>query len=84
LDGYRGNGLFTHTLLEGLKNPKEVTGTLDKPITVVNLGQFAKEKTSNISRQLGTPQNPTIINFGMDYILVGNEKNKATIQHNAP
>lgn len=72
LDGFRGNGLFTYTLLEGIKNPKEVSGASEKPVTVVNLGQYAKEKTSVISKRLGSPQTPTIINFGKDYKLIGN------------
>ena len=66
LDGYQGNGLYTHTLLQGLANGKEVDKEKSGKVTVVNLGQYSKEKTTEISTRLGHPQTPFIINFGRD------------------
>ena len=66
LDGYEGNGLFTHTLLQGIENGKEVDKDHAGTVTVKNLGQYTKEKTAEISTQLGHPQMPFIINFGRD------------------
>ncbi len=68
MDGYRGNGLFTHALLDGLDN-KEADRNKDGKVTVVGLGNFAKEKTANLSKEIGHPQTPLIINFGKDYPL---------------
>jgi len=66
LDGYQGNGLYTHTLLAGLKNgravDKEKTGT----VTVKSLGIYSQEMTTELSGKLGHPQTPLIINFGKD------------------
>ena len=66
LDGYQGNGLYTHTLLAGLKNgaavDKDKTGT----VTVKSLGIYSKEMTTELSSKLGHPQTPVIINFGKD------------------
>lgn len=69
LDGYRGNGLYTHTLLEGLQNGKEVDKNKSGTVTVENLGTFTKERTAEISGRLGHRQTPLIINFGKDSIL---------------
>jgi uncharacterized caspase-like protein len=69
IDGYRGNGLFTYTLLEGLNNNKDADINLDKKVSVGELGLYAKENTVRISRRVGYEQNPLIINFGRDNIL---------------
>jgi len=66
LDGYRGNGLFTHTLLTALKelrNPKGHPGTI---VTATDVGQRARALTTDISRRLGRPQTPLIIGVGSD------------------
>ena len=65
-DGYQGNGLFTHTLLDGLSNRKDADKNNDGKISVVELGQYAKQSTIEISKQISRNQTPLIINFGKD------------------
>ena len=67
MDGYQGNGLFTHTLLDGLNNNRDADRNRDGKVSVVGLGGYAKERTANLSREVGHSQMPLIINFGKDY-----------------
>ena len=66
MDGYKGNGLFTYTLLDGLNNNREADRNRDGKITVVGLGEYSKRMTTNLSRESGHAQTPLIINFGKD------------------
>lgn len=66
MDGYNGNGLFTHTLLNGLNNNKEADRNNDGHVSIVGLGEYSKKMTANISKQIGHEQTPLIINFGKD------------------
>ncbi|MBN2514109.1 MAG: caspase family protein [Sedimentisphaerales bacterium] len=66
MDGYKGNGLFTHALLDGLNNNKEADKNKDGKVTVVDLGEYSRKTTTNISKQIGHEQTPLIINFGKD------------------
>jgi uncharacterized caspase-like protein len=66
LDGYEGNGLFTHTLLDGLNNRNEADRNNDGAVSLVELGEHTKAATMDLSKQLGHPQTPLIINFGKD------------------
>ena len=66
LDGYQGNGLYTHTLLAGLNNGKVVDKDKSGAVTIKSLGLYSKEMTTEISSKLGHPQTPVIINFGKD------------------
>ena len=66
LDGYQGNGLYTHTLLEGLKNGTAVDKEKIGAVTVKSLGTYSKKMTTELSGKLGHPQTPLIINFGKD------------------
>ena len=66
LDGYKGNGLFTYTLLDGLNNNKEADKNKDGKVTVVGLGEYSKKMTTNLSKEIGHSQTPLIINFGKD------------------
>jgi uncharacterized caspase-like protein len=66
LDGYRGNGLFTHTLLDGLDNRREADKNNDTAVSLVELGEYAKQATTEISKKTGHVQTPLIINFGKD------------------
>lgn len=70
LDGYKGNGLFTHALLNSMKANTTDTNH-DKEVSVAELGESAKQETMAISKQLGFPQSPNIINFGKDNVLFG-------------
>lgn len=66
MDGYKGNGLFTYTLLNGLNNNREADKNKDGKVTVVGLGEYSKKKTTDISKEIGQNQTPLIINFGKD------------------
>jgi hypothetical protein len=66
MDGYQGNGLFTHALLDGMNNNKEADKNKDGKITVMGLGEYSKNKTTKISMESGHKQTPLIINFGKD------------------
>lgn len=71
-DGYRGNGLFTYTLLDGLNNRKEADKNNDRIISLGELGDYARQSTIEISKKSGRSQTPLITNFGKDnpiYIL---------------
>jgi len=69
LDGYQGNGLYTHTLLDGLRNGRGVDRGQSGKVTVKTLGLYSKEQTTLLSTQLGHPQTPRIIDFGKDSTL---------------
>lgn len=71
MDGYQGNGLFSHTLLEGLNNNRQADRNKDGKVSLVELGDYAKAKTVDISKGLGHVQTPFIINFGKDSSLYG-------------
>ena len=66
LDGYKGNGLFTHALLKSMRADCTTDSNHDSEVSVADLGESAKQETQDISRTLGFPQTPTIINFGKD------------------
>lgn len=66
MDGYKGNGLFTFTLLDGLNNNRQADKNRDGKVSIVGLGEYSKVMTSKISRQIGHEQTPLIINFGKD------------------
>lgn len=68
LDGYQGNGLFTHALIDSMKS-SATDSNRDKEVSVAELGDSAKQETMVISKKLGFPQSPTIINFGKDNAL---------------
>jgi WD40 repeat protein len=66
LDGYQGNGLFTHSLINSLKESTQTDTDKDGKISVMELGKAAKDKTTAISTRIGHPQTPTMIHFGKD------------------
>lgn len=66
IDGYKGNGLFSYTLLDGLNNNRQADKYKDGKVSIVGLGEYSKKMTSNISKQIGHEQTPLIINFGKD------------------
>ncbi len=65
LDGYQGNGLFTHTLLKGLRTT-EADQNADKLLTVHELGEYAKRETKRLSQSIRLSQEPLLMNFGKD------------------
>jgi len=66
LDGYQGNGLFTHALLDSMKDPQSIDLDKDGKISVRELGKSTKDKTIELAIKIGHPQTPTIIHFGRD------------------
>ncbi|TAL22057.1 MAG: hypothetical protein EPN94_11860, partial [Nitrospirae bacterium] len=66
MDGYQGNGLFTYTLLDGLNNNRNADKNKDSKISLVELGEYSKTSTTEISKKIGHAQTPLIINFGKD------------------
>ncbi len=66
LDGYQGNGLFTHALLDGLNNKRNADKDGSGKVSVVELGAYAQETTAGLSAAAGHQQTPVIINFGGD------------------
>lgn len=69
LDGYKGNGLFTHALLKSMRAGSTTDSNHDSEVSVAELGESAKLETMDISKKLGFPQSPNIINFGKDNAL---------------
>jgi len=66
IDGYKGNGLFSYSLIEGLNNNKEADRNNDERVSLVELGSFSKQMTTKLSKEIGHSQTPLIINFGKD------------------
>ena len=66
LDGYKGNGLFTYSLLQGLNNNKEVDKNSDGKVSLVELGGYVRQATVDLSKEVGHSQTPFILNFGQD------------------
>jgi len=64
IDSYKGNGLFTHTLINGLDNNLEADSNNDGEISMVELGVYSRDITYKISNEIGYNQTPIIINFG--------------------
>lgn len=69
IDGYRGNGLFTHVLLRALGS-READSNGDLTLWVSELGAFGRENTAKIAASLNQNQVPTIMRFGNDFPLV--------------
>ncbi|MET0311632.1 MAG: caspase family protein, partial [Burkholderiaceae bacterium] len=65
LDGYKGNGLFTHSLLEALGTQK-ADRNADRRVTVNEMGDFARRETMRIARLLRHNQEPLLMSFGKD------------------
>ena len=69
IDGHQGNGLFTHTLLKGLRSgAADANG--DKQVSVSELGRYASRETARIAQ--GTfrhAQQPVAMSYGKDWTL---------------
>ncbi|MBL7871122.1 MAG: caspase family protein [Cyclobacteriaceae bacterium] len=63
-----GHGIFTHTLLEGIKGQGDTNQ--DKKLTVRELSTFVENLVPELTEKLnGTPQFPSAYSFGNDFIL---------------
>lgn len=69
MDGYKGNGLFSYHLIDGLNNNRKADSNQDHRISVIELGAYAKKQTEETSARIGHRQTPLIINFGKDAVL---------------
>ncbi|MBU2513787.1 caspase family protein [bacterium] len=69
VDGYKGNGLYTHTLLSGMDHGDIADSGDDGVVSIKELGDYSKMKTTEITTQIGFSQTPVIINFGQDRAL---------------
>lgn len=66
MDGYQGNGLFTHTLLGAMRQARDTDTSSDGFVSVIELGRRARRRTIEIARELKQAQSPNIISFGRD------------------
>ncbi len=66
MDGYKGNGLFTHALLQGLNNNRDADRNSDGKVSFIELGGYSRQITTAISKEIGHSQTPVIINFWKD------------------
>ncbi len=72
IDGFEGNGLFTHTLLaglKGLKGDRQADTNGDGLISLTELGAFSKARTRSLASKLKHQQEPLILNFGQDTVV---------------
>ena len=61
-----GHGVFTYSLLEGLKGEADTNG--DKKLTVRELSTYIENKVPQLSEQFkGTSQYPSAYSFGNDF-----------------
>jgi caspase domain-containing protein len=67
LDGYRGNGLFTYAVIDGLRNNADVNS--DRKVTIKELGNYSRDLTVKISSKIGYKQTPVTVSFGNDHTL---------------
>ncbi len=64
LDGYKGNGIFTNSLLAGLNNGQETDSDNDRSISITELGNYALQVATASAKKIGSQQTPLIINNG--------------------
>jgi len=69
MDGYRGNGLFTHSLLQSLAD-RGTDRNQDGSISVIELGASSRDRAIAIGRTINFRQTPVIMSFGQDRPLV--------------
>ena len=65
IDGYKGNGLFTHVILNGVRSG-EADLDRNRVISVLELGTYGRRNTSGIARSLGYIQVPVLMRVGSD------------------
>jgi len=68
IDGYQGNGLFTHALLQALRDPATDINK-DLSVSVMELGATARDRATEIARRIRYSQTPLAIHFGKDQVL---------------
>lgn len=68
IDGYKGNGLFTHSMLQAMNDPGSDSNA-DRRLSVTELGRYARALTHRIARQMRYSQNPLVFHFGRDLVV---------------
>lgn len=68
LDGYQGNGLFTHSLLRTMNDPASDSNR-DRRLSTTELGNYARELTRSIARGMYFNQTPLNFHFGRDMVV---------------
>lgn len=76
LDGYRNNGLFTHTLLKAMDGGS-ADQDQDRQLSVTEWGAYARAETARIAKLLRHRQEPLMMSYGKDIRLF-------ELQHNMP
>ncbi len=66
LDGYKGNGLFAHCLIESLDNTQEADINNDRTISISEFGSFAQQATIRLSKKFDHQQKPLMIDNDKD------------------
>ena len=69
LDGYKGNGLLTHALLDGLNNKQDADSNNDRMVSAVELGSYVTQTTTALAKKIGSQQPPLIIKGGKELLL---------------
>ncbi|ROH88169.1 hypothetical protein ED236_01465 [Pseudomethylobacillus aquaticus] len=65
LDGYRNNGLFTHTLLKAMDGGS-ADQDQDRQLSVTEWGAYARAETARIAKLLRHRQEPLMMSYGKD------------------
>mgnify|MGYP006416141909 FL=1 len=66
IDGYKGNGLFTHHVLNALNNNVKADKNSNNIISFLEIGNYSKINTKTTAKTLGYSQKPITISFGKD------------------
>ena len=68
IDGYKGNGLFTHSMLQAMNDPGSDSNA-DGRLSITELGRYARALTHRIARQMRYNQNPLVFHLGRDLVV---------------
>jgi hypothetical protein len=70
IEGYRGHGLFTFTLIEGLEGNADERGDRNRRVSVNEVAAYVQETVPNLATKLWNyRQNPTYRYYGKDFSL---------------
>jgi WD40 repeat protein len=68
LDGYKENGLFTHSMLRAMGDPASDTNA-DRRLSVTEFGRYARTLTQRIAREMRFSQTPLVFHYGRDLVV---------------
>ncbi len=73
LEGYKGHGLFTYVLVDGLKGKADNIAS-DKQVSLVEVGEYVTKGVPALSSKVwGMEQQPTFYHRGNDFVLTNAE-----------